>query len=374
MLYYHFKVTAEASIRSIQGASARLNRRAIRRLRRILQRLGRTAAVASCLAVVAMPRAQAADVADFYRGKIITVVIGYPTGGGYDVFARLLTSHLGRHVPGNPAVVPQNMPGAGSRKAGLYLNDVAPRDGTVIGTIGRNEPVAPLIEDGVPFDGRRFGWIGSITDDDSVCIAWRTSPVKTWQDMLTRDFTVGALAPGDNTVTVTLALKNLFGAKLKMVKGYPGTTDVFLALERGEVEGACGVSWRPIMAQHPDWIAEKKITVPVEVALTSDPTLRDVPLITRFANPEQLQILSLLIASQAMARPFLAPPGLPEDRRQALRTAFDQTMQDPQFLADAARAGLNVHPMTGAAIDALLERLYATPRELAAKAARAIQN
>jgi tripartite-type tricarboxylate transporter receptor subunit TctC len=332
-------------------------------------------ATAACLAGLLSAPAPAADVADFYRGKTITLVIGYSAGGGYDVFARLLAPHLGRHVPGNPVIVPQNMPGAGSRKAGTYLYEVASKDGTVIGTIGRNEPVAPLIESDVPFDGRKFGWIGSVTDDDSVCLSWHTSPVKSWQDMLTRDFTVGALAPGDNTVTVSLALKNLFGARIRLVKGYPGTTDLFLALERGEVEGACGVSWRPIVTQHPDWIAGRKVTVLVEVALESDPSLRDVPLITRFVHGgEQRDVLALLIATQAMARPFLAPPGIPADRQAALRTAFDATMRDPQFRADAERASLNVHPMTGAAIDALLNRLYATPRELAAKAASAIRN
>jgi len=330
---------------------------------------------AAYLAGVAAAPVRAADVADFYRGKTITVVIGYSAGGGYDVFARLLAQHMGRHIPGNPALVPQNMPGAGSRKAGMFLYEVAPKDGTTIGTIGRNEPIAPLIEEDAKLDGTKFGWIGSITDDDSICLSWRTSPVKTWQDMQTRELTVGGLAPGDNTVTVALALKNLFGAKIKLVKGYPGTTDLFLALERGEVEGACGVSWRPILTQHRDWIAGRKINLLVEVALTRDPSLGDVPLITRFVrDPGQLQILSLLIASQAMARPFLAPPGVAEDRKQALRIAFDQTMKDSQFLADAEKAGLSVHPMAGNEIDALLKTLYATPKELAAKAARAIQN
>jgi tripartite-type tricarboxylate transporter receptor subunit TctC len=333
-----------------------------------------TLAAAYLAGVSAVP-ARAADVADFYRGKTITVVIGYSAGGGYDVFARLLAQHMGRHVPGNPAMVPQNMPGAGSRKAGMFLYEVAPKDGTTIGTIGRNEPIAPLIEEDAKFDGTKFGWIGSITDDDSICLSWQTSPVKTWQDMQSREFTVGGLAPGDNTVTVALALKNLFGAKIKLVKGYPGTTDLFLALERGEVEGACGVSWRPILTQHRDWIAGRKINILVEVALARDPSLGDVPLITQFVrDPRQLQILSLLIASQAMARPFLAPPGLAEDRKQVLRTAFDQTMKDSRFLADVDKAGLSIHPMAGNGIDALLKTLYATPKELAAEAARAIQN
>jgi tripartite-type tricarboxylate transporter receptor subunit TctC len=332
------------------------------------------AIIATWLAAGAAGAQPQLEVAEFYRGKTVTIVIGYTVGGGYDVFARLLAQHLGRHIPGNPAVVPQNMPGAGSRKAGLYLYNVAPKDGTVIGTIGRNEPVAPLIEAEVRFDGTRFTWIGSIANDNSICIGWHTARVKTWQALQTTELTVGGLATGDNTVTVPVMLRNMFGAKLKVVKGYPGTNDMFLALERGEVEGACGVSSRPIMTQRRDWIAGKKITPLVEVALEKDPTLGDTPLITEFVRgDDDLKTLSLLIASQAMARPFLAPPGIPEERKHALRQAFDRTMRDPQFLADAKRLALYVHPMAGAEIDTLLRDVYATPKDLITRAARAIQ-
>jgi len=313
------------------------------------------------------------DVEAFYRGKTINVVIGYTSGGAYSLYARLLAQHLGRHVPGNPAVVPQNMPGAGSRKAGLYLYNVAPKDGTVIGTIGRNEAVAPLIEQGLNFDGTRFTWIGSITNN-SICLSWHTSRIKTWQDLQSSELTVSGLATGDNTVTVPVMLRNMFGAKLKLVKGYPGNNDMYLAIERGEVEGMCGVSWRPIMTQRRSWIAEKKINVLVEVALERDPTLGDTPLITEsIRDADQRKTLSFLIATQAMARPFLAPPGIPASRRDALRRAFDETMQDPQFLADAKKIDLNVHPMGGAAIDGLLRDIYATPNEVIARATKAIQ-
>jgi tripartite-type tricarboxylate transporter receptor subunit TctC len=346
---------------------------------RLVQTVSRGARISSgliaCCALLFAAGAARGDVADFYRGRTVNIVIGYSAGGGYDVFARLLAQHMGRHIPGHPTLLPQNMPGAGSRKAGMYLYEVAPKDGSVFGTIGRNEAVAPLIEEEAKFDGTKFTWIGSIADDNSICITWHSSPIKSWADMQQREVTLGALAVGDNTVTVPLALKNLFGAKLRLVTGYPGTNDVFLALERGEVDGACGVSWRPIMLQRRDWIEGKKINVLVEVALEKDPSLGDTPLITEFVrDPEQLKVLSLLIATQAMARPFLAPPGIPEDRRQALRTAFDATMADPTFLADAQRAALYVHPLPGAGIDALLRDLYAVPKAIAAKAAKAIQN
>jgi tripartite-type tricarboxylate transporter receptor subunit TctC len=329
--------------------------------------------IAAILIALAAATARSAEAEDFYRGKTLNLVIGYSTGGGYDLYARLLAQHLGRHIPGNPAVVPQNMPGAGSRKAGMYLYGVAPKDGTTIGTIGRNEPIAPLIEQDAKFDGTQFAWIGSIASDDSICFSWRGSRVRTWQDLQERELTVGALAPGDNTVTVPLALRNLFGAKLKLVKGYPGTNEMFLALERGEIEGACGVSWRPILSQRQDWITGRKIQVLVEVALERDPTLAGVPLITEIVdNADGLKALSILIATQAMARPFLAPPGIPETRRNVLRQAFAATMQDPRFLSDAERAGLYIHPMAGTDIDLLLKRLYATPKELIARAAKAI--
>jgi tripartite-type tricarboxylate transporter receptor subunit TctC len=327
------------------------------------------AIMSSSHAIHAQPEVEA-----FYRGKTINVVIGYTSGGAYSLYARLLAQHLGRHVPGNPAVVPQNMSGAGSRKAGLYLYNVAPKDGTVIGTIGRNEAVAPLIESGLNFDGARFTWIGSITNDNSICLSWHTSRVRTWQDLQSNELTVSGLATGDNTVTVPVMLRNMFGAKLKLVKGYPGNNDMYLAIERGEVEGMCGVSWRPIMSQRRSWMAGKKINVLVEVALERDPTLGSTPLITEsIRDPDQLKTLSFLIATQAMARPFLAPPGIPASRRDALRQAFDRTMQDPAFLADARKIDLNVHPMGGAAIDALLAGIYSTPKEIIARAAKAIQ-
>jgi len=333
------------------------------------------AALAAAFFSGIVPQAQAADVADFYRGKTINVVIGYPAGGGYDVFARLLVQSMGRHIPGNPTLVPQNMPGAGSRKALLYLYEIAPKDGATFGTVGRMEPVAPLLENDTKLDARKLAWIGSIANDDSICFAWTNAAIKSWQDVATRQFTVGGLAPGDNTVMIPLLLKNLFGGNMRLVTGYPGTTDVFLAIERGEVEGACGVSWRPILTQHRDWIAGNKIKVLIEVALEKDPSLGDTPLITEFVRTaDQLSILNLLLGTQAMARPFLAPPGIPEDRKQALRTAFDQTMTDPQFLADAERTSLYVHPMSGSDIDDLLAQLYATPKEVVEKAGNAIRN
>lgn len=338
------------------------------------------AVVASLLALAAaaMPHAAEAQsdgaVAQFYKGKTLTLVIGYSPGGGYDVFARVLAPHIGRHIPGQPGVVPQNMPGAGSRVAANFLFEAAPKDGTVFGTIGRNEAIAPLVEEGLRFDSRRFGWIGSITDDNSVCVAWHTSPIKTWAEMRKGPFTTGALAPGDNTVTVALALRNLLGANIKLVTGYPGTNEMFLALERGEVDGACGVSWRPLLTQRREWITQKKLNVLVQVALARDETLPDTPLVMDFVERDgDRDAIKLLISTQAMARPFLLPPGVPDARKQALRDAFDLTMKDENFLADIKKGSLYVAPMAGAAIDKLLAEVYASPAEVRGRATKAVQ-
>jgi tripartite-type tricarboxylate transporter receptor subunit TctC len=339
----------------------------------------RAALIAACaiaiLVAASAPPARAATVAEFYKGKTVTVIIGYSAGGGYDAYARVLARSMGKHIPGNPTVVPQNMPGAGSLKAALYLDKVAPKDGTYFGTIGRSEAVAPLMEEDAKFDGTKFSWLGSVTDDNSICLSWHTSKIKSWHDMMTSEFTVAGEGAGADPDIFTMAIKNLFGAKMKLVTGYPGTNDMGLAIERGEVDGACGLSWRSVESQHPDWIRQKQINVLVQIAMTKEPTLPDVPIITDFvSNPEQLQIIKLIVASQAMARPFFAPPGIPEDRKAALRTAFDETMTDPEFIADAEKAALAINPLSGAAIDALLGELYATPKEVAAKAALAIAN
>jgi tripartite-type tricarboxylate transporter receptor subunit TctC len=323
-----------------------------------------------------IPVAHAADaVADYYRGRTVTVVIGYSAGGGYDAYARLLVKSMGKHIPGNPILVPQNMPGAGSGKAAAYIGSVAPKDGSYFATIGRTEPVAPLFEPEAKFDGAKFTWIGSVTDDNSICLAWHDSPIKSWQDMLSQTFTVAGEGAGADPDVFTQAIKNLFGAKMKLVTGYPGTNDMGLAIERGEVDGACGLSWRSVVSQHPDWVNDKRINVLIQIAMTPEPSLVGVPMITDFVtSPEQLQIVKLIVATQAMARPFFAPPGIPEDRKAALRAAFDATMTDPDFVADAKKASLAINPMTGAQVEALVADLYATPKEIVAKAAQVIAN
>jgi tripartite-type tricarboxylate transporter receptor subunit TctC len=323
---------------------------------------------AMMLAAAPIGSARAQSVADFYRGKTITLLIGYTSGGGYDLYARVLSRHMGRHIPGNPAMVPQNMPGAGSLRVAGFLYSAAPKDGTTIGMFGRGVAIEPLIgASGANFDARRFTWIGSGGDQVSLCASWHTSKVKTWSDMLTTPFTVGGEGPGSDPDMFAIMLKNVFGAKLRLVSGYPGGPEVNLAVERGEVDARCGWSWSSIKITKPDWLAQKKINLLLQMALQKSPELPDVPLIMDQArNDRDRLILRLMLSRQAMGWPFIAPPDVPAERAQALRKAFDDTMKDADFLAEAKQRLLDVNPMTGVAIDKLVADLYATPPEVIA--------
>jgi tripartite-type tricarboxylate transporter receptor subunit TctC len=327
------------------------------------------------LAAAAIPsgNAFAQSVADFYRGKSITMLIGYTSGGGYDIYARVLAKHMGRHVPGGPSIVPQNMPGAGSLRLANFLYNAAPRDGTTIGMIGRGLAVEPLIGTSpAQYDGRKFTWLGSGGDQVSLCVTWHTSPVKTWDEMRARPFSVAGEGSGSDPDMFATMLKNLFGVKLRLVSGYPGGPEMNLAMERGEVDGRCGWSWTSIKITHPDWLANKRINLTIQMALQKNPEIAEVPLVMDLAqNERDRQILKLVLSRQQMGWPFLAPPVIPADRAQALRRAFDETMKDPEFLAEAKERQLEVNPMTGPAIDKLVGELYHTPAEVIA-ATRAV--
>jgi tripartite-type tricarboxylate transporter receptor subunit TctC len=317
--------------------------------------------------------AHAAGVEDFYRGRTVSIIIGYSVGGGYDTYGRLLSRYFGDHIPGRPTVVPQNMPGAGSIKAANYIYGVAPKDGTAIATFGRTIPVAPLLAaSGATFDGTKFAWLGSISKDTSLCVTWSKSPIKTWDDFLAKPSTFGGEGAGADPDVFARLYKNVFGAKARLVTGYPGTNDVALAMERSEIDGFCGLSWSTLKSRHPDWLNNKSINIIVQAGLKKEPELPDIPFAIDLAkSQEQLSIVKLVLVSQEMARPFAAPPGLPEDRRAALLFAFEQTMKDPAFLAEAKTQGLDVDPVSAADVDALLAEVYATPKSITDKAAKA---
>ncbi len=320
-------------------------------------------------------QARAAGVEDFYAGRTVSVIIGFSTGSAYDLYARLLPRHMGKHIPGNPKMIAQNMPGAGSLKAAQYIFSVAPKDGSVIGTMSRSLPVEPLLGD-LQLDARRFTWIGNITNNVSLCATWHTNVVKTWDDVLTKPLTLGGEGPGADLDNFAVLLRTMFGAKVKLVTGYPGGTEVNLAVERGEVDGRCGWSWDSIKSTRPDWLRDKKLNLLVAFALarSSDVPL-EVPLIMDKAKTdEQRTILRVHLAGQYLGRPFFAPPGIPDDRKAALRAAFDATMKDPDFVAEALKTRLEVDPVSGAEIDRLLAEIYATPKDVIEKARAAIRN
>ncbi len=332
------------------------------------------AIAAGATAWSAMARADDAAVAQFYKGRTIQLYIGYSVGGGYDLYARELARYLGAHIPGNPTIVPQNMPGAGSLRLANYLYNVAPKDGTAMATFARGMATEPLLGGtGTQFDARKFTWLGSITDEVSVCAFWHDSGVATWQDMLTKSYTVGGTGSASDTDVFPNAMKRIFHLNLKLVTGFPGGSDVVLALERGEVQGRCGWSWSSLVSRNKQLYDTKQIFVPVQLALRKHEDLPDVPLIVdETKDPKELRALRLIFARQSMARPYVAPPGLPEDRKQALRRAFDETMKDPAFLEEAKKTELEVHPVSGAEIDTLLGELYQSPPEVVQLAKDAI--
>jgi tripartite-type tricarboxylate transporter receptor subunit TctC len=313
--------------------------------------------------------------AEFYKGKTVELYIGYSVGGGYDLYARVLARHIGKHIPGNPTVVPKNMEGAGSLRLANWLYRVAPKDGTALGTIGRGTGFDPVLgEPGAQFDGTKFTWIGSANEEVSVCVAWQNSGVASFDQLLTKELTVGGTAVSADTDQFPRIINGVLGTKMRIVSGYPGGNDVVLAMERGEVQGRCGWSWSSVKATHHAWIDDKKISVLVQLSLAKHPDLPNVPVVADLAKTdEQRQILKLIFARQTMGRPFLAPPEIPPDRVGALRKAFMDTMSDKDFLADAEKAQLEINPVAGEKVQALVQEIYTTPPEIAKKAAALLQ-
>ncbi len=314
--------------------------------------------------------ARADAVEDFYKGKTVYVLIGYSAGGGYDLYARLLARHIGKFIPGAPNVLPQNMPGAGSLKAIQYLATVAPRDGTYIGTFGRSLPVYPLLFSGA-FKGTDLYYLGSITTDTSVCISWRTSAIRTWDDLMTKPSNFGGEGKGSDPDMFATLLAKEFGAKVNLITGYPGTADMTLAMERKELDGLCGISYSTLKSAHPDWLEGKKVNFLVQAAIEKDPALPNIPLLSEKADTEQKKLVTnFAVDPQALARPFAAPPGVPADRVAALRKAFDRVTTDPEFLADAKASNLDVNPLSGAKVQDIVTGLYASPPEIVREAAQ----
>ena len=312
---------------------------------------------------------------EFYKGRTVELYIGYSVGGGYDIYARLLARHMGRHLPGAPVIVPKNMEGAGSLRLANWLYKAAPRDGTVFGTIGRGIAFDPLLgTEGAQFKATEYGWLGSANDEVSVCAAWGKSGIARFEDLSRRAVFVGGTGAGADTDLFPKVMNNILGTRLKLVTGYPGGNDITLAMQRGEVEARCGWSWSSVKTNHPQWVKDGTIKLLVQLSLEKHADLPNVPLIMDFVKtPEQRAILRLVFARQVMGRPFLAPPGVPAERLALLRRAFMETMKDAAFLAEAEKIKLEITPVDGAAVQKLLAEVYATPPQIVGRAAQAVR-
>ena len=319
-------------------------------------------AIGIALALPAAPAA--AKDKPFYEGKTVRLVISAGAAGGYMQYARLLVEHLGKHLAGHPSFIVQSMPGAGGVVATNYLFKQAPQDGTTFGLIHAAMPLAPLFgTTGARFDAQKFHWIGSLDRSNGLCTVWHTAPIKTWNDMLTKEFVVGSSGAGIDIYPKML--NELFGTKIKIVGGYKSGAEIFLAMERGEVEGRCSPQYTSMLSLHPTWFAEKKVLVPVVIAEKRSPNFPDSPSIMEFVKDDNArEQIRLLIVSQDMDRPFLLPPGVPDARVQEMRAAFLATTKDPAFIADAEKQRLHLDPVAGDDLTKALAHAYALPQSV----------
>jgi tripartite-type tricarboxylate transporter receptor subunit TctC len=294
----------------------------------------------------------------------VTIYVAGTAGGGIDLFARLVSRHLGRHIPGRPSVSVQVMPGAGGIRAANYLAEQAPRDGTVMTTFASGPILEPLIgARHQNYDMSQFTWIGALTKDIGLCVAWGTTPFKTIEDVKTQQMVVAGTGAGSETDTWPVVLNEVLGTRFKLVTGYLGSQETILAMERGEAHGRCIFSHSALKIAKPDWLRDKKINVLVLTALERSPEFPGVPAVVDLvAKPEDRQLLELMVGPAAMARPFAAPPGLPANKAALLRRAFDATMMDPEFRGEAAKMQADLAPSTGEDVQKLVARIYATPR------------
>jgi tripartite-type tricarboxylate transporter receptor subunit TctC len=307
---------------------------------------------------------------DSFKGKTITVLIGYAPGGTYDAIARLLSRHMPRHLAGQPTMIPTNMAGAGSIKAILHLYTVAPKDGTVLGVVARSYSIEPVFSpDSAKYDPTRFNPVGSTSSEVSVGVAWHTTGFKTFDDVLKNELTVGATGTTDDTGRFPMLTRKLTGAKIKIVQGYPGGNDITLAMERGEVQGRFGWSWGSVKSRSKDWLDQKKINLLLQMGMNRAEDLPDTPFIMDYAKTERdRQALELIFAPQVTAWPLIAPPDVPADRMALLRKAFDDTMKDPGFVSDAEKQRIDVEPVQGVEMQKIVQRISGFDRSVIERA------
>lgn len=313
--------------------------------------------------VTLLALAPAAAQSPSLAGKSVTMIIGFGPGGGYDAWGRVLARHLGKHLPGNPNVVPQNMPGGGSFTAANHIYTIAPKDGTVLGIIARDAALGPLTGlAGARFDPLKLSWIGTPTMETNVCIAMARAKVKSFKDLQENELIIGNTGVGTGTYTYPKALNGILGTKFKQISGFPSSTNVFLAMERNEVDGICE-SLDSVISKKPDWIATRHINVLFYGGAKPTTDLHGAPFVIDLArNTEEKQALEFLYAGQGIGRPFVAPPDLPAANLRMLRDAFNATMKDQEFVADAKRQKLDLEPENGEHLESLIRKIYDTPK------------
>jgi hypothetical protein len=317
--------------------------------------------------------ASAQSASDFYAGKQITLIVGASMGGGYDTQARLVARHLGKHIPGNPVIVVQNMPGAGSLAATNYIYNVAPNDGSVIALVQRS---MLLIKNWNPqsirFDLVHLNWIASINSEVAVVAAWYTAPQKSAKDLFKNELIVGGVTGADPETTPRL-FNALLGTRFRIINGYPGTTEIALAMERGELQGIGDWSWSSIKAARPDWLRHNKITLLMQAALSKEPELGNLPSALDFVSDQaDRKVIELYLTQKTLARPIIAPPGVTPERLALLKNAFGALAKDKDFLADAQSARLEVAPIWGEAVDRIIRLISSASAETAARLGKAI--
>jgi len=339
-------------------------------------RMTLSCAIACAVAhVLPVPAAAQDTVADFYKGKQVAITVGFGSGGSASLYSQVLARHMSRHMPGNPNFVVQHMPGAGGLLVTNNNANNAPRDGTVFTITDRAVPLEPLLGNpNAKFDARKFGWIGNANVEYTTCIAWHTARVKTLADAFTHELVVAGTGAEATAVIFPKAINKLLGTKIKIVPGYPGSTEILLAMERGEVEGFCAIGWTFVKLRKGDWLREKKINVLFQMALKKHPEIPDVPFIPDLAKtPEDRQVFEFLFTPQEFGRAFFAPPDVPPARLAALRQAFERTLKDRAFLEDADKAGLEIQFVAGDEVQKQIEHVYATPKAIIERAKAVVQ-
>jgi tripartite-type tricarboxylate transporter receptor subunit TctC len=334
-----------------------------------------TRVLAGAIALAAFATSAAAG--DYYAGKSIDLLIGAPPGGGYDIYARALARHYGRHIPGQPTIVAKNMPGAGSARAAGFISTMAPKDGTAIAAIMPGAVMGPLLEEKAEtlFDPAKVLYLGAANSGTRICVSRKESKIKTFDDARTQKAAFGGVSSNDSTREYGYMLKKTAGAQYDVVSGYSGTAEIALAVERGEIDGACGWDWSSFKSQRPDWIRDNKVNLLLQVGLepNAELTRMGVPDVFKYVtNEDDRKVVELVIAQQVFQRSYIAPPGLAAEQLDALRSAFDATMRDKDFLADAETMRIDISPLPGAKVQELVQKLYAAPKDMVARARQVI--